>query len=182
MKLEDLKDCSVFDKKIELKRRHTLQDSMVSFRRYANGILDAFDYTRDHFDEKETLPYKFAIDSIIANTTSYIESFIDIVGVICIESKEVVKYNISQLRGVINYFTSEFELSDDCMHWVEFLQRRNEIVHAYNDSEYLTEELYNAVLTYTDEIMHVVDIVSDIIKSRSLGDVVVRERLENYDI
>ena len=33
-----------------------------------------------------------------------------------------------------------------------------------------------------DEIMHVVDIVSDIIKSRSLGDVVVRERLENYDI
>lgn len=33
-----------------------------------------------------------------------------------------------------------------------------------------------------DEIMHVVDLVSDIIKSRSLGDVVVRERLENYDI
>lgn len=160
----------------EIKPRYTLQDSLTSMGVFANGILEAFDYTRNHFEEKNMLTYKFALDSIKVNVTDYTEAFLQSMIVIANADSDSRYNQLSTLRAVIRYFTSYCEVPESCQRWVEYLQKRNELVHEYNSYEFMTDELYSAVLNHVDDIVFLVDYLLKLATERNLLHSVMREQ------
>lgn len=167
MNIGEMQCSSVFSNNEKEKVSYTAGNAVINMRFYARKL------TRD-FDDYQTLDKsdKYAIitfDAIRANMNDYVQTFIDAVSALCYSPA-------NSLRSLVRSFTSEYDLSRELNAWVEFLVRRNDLIHDYLGRDFLNEELYNALFNYEDCVMELVDFIENELKEKGLLNVKVHRK------
>ena len=180
MNISDLKGLSSFKQNTSnVGHRFLAEDAIANMSYYGNRILEAFDYISVNGDN--SLEGQLIFDSIKGNLNDYVQAFIDIVSVLFVNDRSTKMQKISSLRQTIRYFEASYiDYSDECRHWLEFLQRRNELVHEYYNYEFLNEELKRALTNYSSGIMELVEYLRSILQNAELLEAIVKK--EKNDI
>ena len=154
--------------------RLTVNIALDSMRRDAERILYAIDKMRK-LDENSA-DYQMSLDSSKFCINEYVQAFVDVVSVIYINCEKGSNIHTESLRSVIRFFTSYgFQYSADCGKWIEFLIRRNDLVHEYYNYEFLNEELKSSLVTYEDCIMELIGVLDKIVVELGIGNTVIRK-------
>ena len=167
MNLNELQHSSVFSSEEKEQTSYTAKNAIVNMRFYAKELIRDF----KDFQELEASGRLATVtfNSIRANMNDYVQTFVDAVSALC--------YNpANSLRSLVRSFTSEYDLNTELNAWVEFLIRRNDLIHDYLGRDFLNEELYNALLNYEDCVIELVDFIEAGLKSKNLLNVKVHKR------
>ena len=147
--MRDLEKVTAFVDATDTRKRYTVEDALSDMVIFGNKILDAYDITQKH--GSASLEMQLIFDSIKANLNDYVQGFLDVVAVLFVASEKTSGEKICSLRQAIRFYTSTYtNYSEDCGNWIEFLQRRNELIHEYYNHEFLNEELRIALSKYSD--------------------------------
>lgn len=167
MNLNELQRSSIFSSKEKEQTGCTAKSSIVNMRFYAKELISNFKYFQE-LDASGRLAV-ITFDAIRANVNDYLYSFVDAVSALC--------YNpANSIKSLVRSFTSEYGLNTELKAWVEFLVRRNDLIHDCFGRVFLNEELYNALLNYEDCVIELVDFIESELKSKNLLDVKVHKR------
>ena len=81
------------------------------------------------------------------------------------------------VSGIIPINVNEYysNYSDDCRKWIEFLQRRNDLVHEYYNYEFMADELKTALLNYSDCVQELVDSLYENAKQQGILSFAIRK-------
>lgn len=166
MNIGELQRSDIFSHNEKEKHSYTAGNAVINMRFYAKELLRDFeDYQRIDKSDRQSVT---TFNSIRANMNDYVQTFIDAVSALCYSPA-------NSLRSLIRSFTSKYDLNRELNGWVEFLVRRNDLIHDYLGKEFLKEELYNALLNYEDCVMELVDFIEAELKSKNLLDVRVHK-------
>ena len=102
------------------------------------------------------------------NLNNYVQTFMDCVIVLCDSPSGTI-------RSLIRSFLFKYELDEDMRSWVEFLIRRNDLIHDYLSYDFLNEELYNALLNYSQCALKLAQFISQEMQHRNLLEVKIRK-------
>lgn len=150
MKLNELKEMSGF-KDAEQVNRFTVRSAIANMRFHANRILAAWKLY--HEKDANTIEAQLIFDSIKGNLNDYVQAFTDI-AVVLLEGSTP----LDTLSSVIRAYSSTYDdLSRDAGKWLDFLHRRNSLVHEYYNYEFLSDELKTALTNYDTGILELVD-------------------------
>lgn len=175
MDLKDLKTLDSFDgESVTRCDRFLVEDSLSHMRHFGNRIVEAYDYVIKNGET--SLTSQFVFDSIKGNLNDYVQAFLDVAAVLYANSEKSRGEKLTSIRQAIRFYTSSYtNYSDDCGRWIEFLQRRNELIHEYYNYEFMTDELKTALLNYSDCVQELVDSLYENAKEQGLLSFVIRK-------
>ena len=167
MNIQDLRKINSFKSADESKdtRRYTAGNAAVNMLFYAKELFRNFeDYEKA---DKNSRIAQVLFSAIRDNLNNYVQAFMDCAIVLCDSSS-------TTLRSLIRSFLSEYEMLGDMKSWVEFLIRRHDLIHDYLSYDFLNDELYNALLNYSDCVIELADFIQRELKNKGLLDTKVR--------
>lgn len=167
MNIQDLRKINSFKSADESNdtRRYTAGNAAVNMLFYAKELFRNFeDYEKA---DKNSRIAQVLFSAIRDNLNNYVQAFMDCAIVLCDSSS-------TTLRSLIRSFLSEYEMLGDMKSWVEFLIRRNDLIHDYLSYDFLNDELYNALLNYSDCVIELADFIQRELKNKGLLDTKVR--------
>lgn len=175
MNLKDLKGSDALRKDEIIKNERLLvEDSLSHMRYFGKKVVEAYDYVVKNGDT--SLIAQFVFDSIKGNLNDYVQAFLDVTAVMYANTDKSRGEKLMSIRHAIRFYTSNYSnYSDACGKWIEFLQRRNELIHEYYNYEFMTEELKTALLNYSDCVLELVDSLYQNVKNEGLLQFVIRK-------
>lgn len=166
MNLGDLRKCNAFSTEHNDSQRYIAQNATTNMIFFAKEIVKCFE-EYEQTDRNSRLSY-LLFSTIRDNLNGYVQTFMDCVIVLCDSPT-------STLRGLIRFFLSQYDLDADTKSWVEFLIRRNDLVHDYLSYDFLNEELYNALLNYNSCVVKLAEFIRSEIQCKNLMEVKIRK-------
>lgn len=168
MKLEELKEVNCFDNQI-IESKLTIEKALINIEFFAKRLLKAFNY----YNQCDCNSYEaqLAIGDMRDNINSYVQAFIDITMV-------VLDVGVcDSLRHIIREYTSTYlDLNYETAKWLDFCQRRNDLIHRYYSYDFMNEELLSALTTYEEGVMGLVNhIRRKCIEANKLTSVIIKE-------
>lgn len=175
MQFSDLKKVSSFSSESKPVHKLTVEVVITEMRYFGKRIDE--NMRKWELVDVNSSDYANCYDLVKSNLESYAMAFMDLVPVFAY-SVDSSTQALTSLRSCIRYFLSTYSgFSDDCKHWIEFLQIRNDLAHRYYNHEFLCEETAKVSFNYREGVMELVDFCQKIIDDNNLKDVQIR--LEN---
>lgn len=163
MNLKEFRELNCFDtpENVTIDRLY-VKDVIAQMRVFADNIIQAYD--RSEQLGTTSLDGKFIFDGIKSNLNDYVQAFLDIVAALI--SMDVAGRKVTSLSQAIRYYTSSREgISVDCLKWIEYLQRRNELMHEYYNYEFMNYELRSTLQNYGDCVKELVNMLEEDVKN-----------------
>lgn len=166
--LQDLKKMTAFDADDPSNdsKRYIAYNAITNMMYYAKELTQNYnDYENTDRNSRNSIVLFSAIRD---NLNNYVQTFMDCVIVLC-------DCPSTTLRGLVTSFLSTYNLSNDLECWVQFLVRRNDLIHDYLSYDFLNEELYNALVNYNKCVIELAQFIQKELQRNNLMEVKIRK-------
>lgn len=133
---------------------------------YARELIQ--NYNEYESADKNSRYAHIVFSAIRDNLNNYVQTFMDCAIVLC-------ETPSGTLRGLIRAFLSQYSLDNNTRSWVEFLIRRNDLIHDYLSYDFLNDELYSALVNYNQCILELAQFVNQELQEKNLLEVKIRK-------
>lgn len=175
MDLKDLKKINSFDGGSVTKcDRLLVEDALSHMTHFGNKVVEAYDYVVKNGET--SLTSQFVFDSIKGNLNDYVQAFLDVTAVLYANSEKSRGEKLTSIQQAIRFYVLCYSnYSDDCRKWIEFLQRRNDLIHGCYNYEFRADELKTALLNYSDCVQELVDSLYENAKQQGILSFAIRK-------
>lgn len=168
MNLSDLRKSDAFSNSDDSKdaRRYTAYNAVTNMIYYARELIQ--NYNEYESADKNSRYAHIVFSAIRDNLNNYVQTFMDCAIVLC-------ETPSGTLRGLIRAFLSQYSLDNNIRSWVEFLIRRNDLIHDYLSYDFLNDELYSALVNYNQCILELAQFINQELQEKNLLEVKIRK-------